>query len=570
VQAEIKTPVGAALGGEKNMLEKIKRAIELGPSGMAQSVNRRLKRKLFAAKFKIFKHKSVKLDCRKIDPDFGSTFDFLENTNFYENNLKKNYTFYTNNDYFPKIFYQKIEPADDKKDSFLSNVPDIKKCWEESRFNDIHFSQIPAWVEKNPFLIGVNWVCPMEVAIRAINWIAQFCLFKESTFFDKKFKKLFFNSLYEHAYYLENNWETSDKPNNHYIANLVGYFFLCNFFDSIPCFKKKFFWAKEKIIKQFFHQINEDGTSYEGSTHYHKLVTELFYLFSKLCHAKKIDLPKKFHTRFKRMIVFLHDCTIDGKLIQIGDNDGSKILPGIKWENSKKRNTTHYRDFGLTILKNKNFHITLRHPTYKKKQPNGHFHGDELSITLSYKNIPILVDPGTYLYTANKKWRNLMRSAYAHNTFFETNENKVNYSDIFQFDKEEFYDQAIINENSVQSSFKNRTRTVFLNNRFAVKDSIIIKDTQPPTKNFLWSFLFSPLVDVESTDGHRWKIFYKKKLLLEMSSEIKLKKTIGFYSPTYGVLQKCAKLVGLQTQKCDGVGKKTSSPCTKTFIWFKN
>ena len=137
-----------------------------------------------------------------------------------------------------------------------------------------------------------------------------------------------------------------------------------------------------------------------------------------------------------------------------------------------------------------------------------------------------------------------MRSAYAHNTFFKADENKVNYRDIFQFDKEEYCDQVVICGDSVQSKFKNRVRKIFLNNRFVIEDSILIKDTQPPIKNFLWSFLFSPLVDVERGDELRWKIFYKKKLLLEMSSEIKLKKTLGFYCPKYGVLQKCAKLVG--------------------------
>ncbi|MFI5205498.1 MAG: hypothetical protein ACHQVK_01010, partial [Candidatus Paceibacterales bacterium] len=72
--------------------------------------------------------------------------------------------------------------------------PDIKVPWELSRLQHIFIlgtayqnaltqdalnnaqlfahtfqNQVSQWINHNPYLIGVNWVCPMEVALRAIN-----------------------------------------------------------------------------------------------------------------------------------------------------------------------------------------------------------------------------------------------------------------------------------------------------------------------------------------------------------------------------------------------------------------
>jgi hypothetical protein len=44
-----------------------------------------------------------------------------------------------------------------------------------------------------------------------------------------------------------------------------------------------------------------------------------------------------------------------------------------------------------------------------------HGHADALSFTLSAGGMPILVDPGTFAYHTQKKWRDYFRSTFAHN-----------------------------------------------------------------------------------------------------------------------------------------------------------
>ena len=54
--------------------------------------------------------------------------------------------------------------------------------------------------------------------------------------------------------------------------------------------------------------------------------------------------------------------------------------------------------------------------------PNGqndrgvHAHNDKLSFELCVNGEDVIIDPGTYVYTPNQKWRNTFRSTGYHNT----------------------------------------------------------------------------------------------------------------------------------------------------------
>ena len=154
---------------------------------------------------------------------------------------------------FDDKFYQDLKPhppQQDKNDKKF--FPDVKVAWELSRFQHLQplalafkmssnldekktFAKvfqdhILCWIAQNSFLKGVNWMCPMEVAIRSINWIWAFDKFKYSCCISDEFWKKFIASLHDHLIYLENNPETSDRPNNHYLCDLLGEIYLTTLF----------------------------------------------------------------------------------------------------------------------------------------------------------------------------------------------------------------------------------------------------------------------------------------------------------------------------------------------------
>jgi len=325
-------------------------------------------------------------------------------------------------------------------------VKDIKVPWELSRC--AHFFVLGAafekskepiyarafqeyvqdWLDENPFLLGPNWVCPMDVAIRAFNWVWAFHFFKDAEGIDTAFWERFVCSLYDHLTYLENNWELYEKTSNHYLSDLIGYYALTWFFADLKGVSKKASWCHRHLLQEFEKQVFEEGTDYEGSTSYHKLVTEIFYHFYLLSQEHGFALPESVLAKIKRMFSFIDWCSISAdQYVKIGDDDSGRLLYyGITRELVDELKVSEYpdeserffREFGLAVRKDAEWHVTLRHHAYRKHQPSGHFHNDVGSITLAVAGIPLFVDPGSYVYTPSEVWRNRFRSVTAHNTFF--------------------------------------------------------------------------------------------------------------------------------------------------------
>jgi hypothetical protein len=529
-------------------------------------------------------------------------------------------------------FYQNITASCPKTMNLVEYNPDIKIPWELSRFQHIFVlgkayqisskesqsryakafqSQASDWIDSNPYLIGVNWACPMDVAIRAINWIWGFYFFQDSCEIPPEFWEKFIDSLHKHLQYLEFNWETSDKPNNHYISDLVGYLYLCEFFSQQKenlikkekKLQKKKIWCIETILEQFFHQINADGTCYEGSTNYHRLDTELFLHFKLICSATQAILPQDFLIRLEKMIKFVQDCTDEcsdetcnqdnsTNFISIGDNDSGKILTGIECassaciekspnERQAKLQLHNYSDFGLLIIKKNeprftDWHITFRYPAFKKNQPSGHFHHDELAVTLSIGGVPILVDAGTYVYTANNAWRNLMRSPQSHNTFccpeqpdlaqtntVQTNPAQTNLeqTDLFQLNLKPQKNTLEITQTDcvIQATACNKKMAYRMLELNCNQKNLKITDWwNTQTWNALdchshecdnkifkseWNLIFDTELELKKESSGNWLVTRYRKAVCRIFSTLDFAQTEGFYSKNYGQLQICPKLV---------------------------
>ena len=107
--------------------------------------------------------------------------------------------------------------------------------------------------------MSVNWTCAMDVAIRAVNWIFFYFHFKNLIDNDKEFLNIFNNSLYNHGKFIFLNLEKDlGYANNHYLSDLVGLFYLGNYFKGIKTtevkewlsFSKNKFYLVDKESKK--------------------------------------------------------------------------------------------------------------------------------------------------------------------------------------------------------------------------------------------------------------------------------------------------------------------------------
>ncbi len=260
-------------------------------------------------------------------------------------------------------------------------VKDIKLPWELSRCTYFYvlgaayqkggnplyvqsFKQYVAdWINENSFLLGPNWVCPMDVGIRAFNWVWAFHFFKNSSELDQSFWQIFTCSLYDHFIYLENNWEVYEKTSNHYLGDLIGYYALTWFFKDLKGMEKKSAWCFKEILKESEKQIFQEGTDYEGSTAYHQLVTEMFYHFYLLSQEHGYALPGTFVEKLKKMFSFLDWCFVNETyLVKIGDDDSGKLLHyGVTQElvEKMKENEIGHQELSLARNSQKIFPLAL-------------------------------------------------------------------------------------------------------------------------------------------------------------------------------------------------------------------
>lgn len=492
-------------------------------------------------------------------------------------------------DHLKQQFYQDIKLPFVTKQEVANdqNNPDIKIPWELSRFNHIfilgmayrcaqqssHYewagryadafhTYVSQWLRQNPYLLGINWLCPMDVGIRAINLIWGFHFFKNEPSIHPLFFERLVCSLYNHLEYLEHNFETSDKPNNHYLADLLGYLYLSTFFVNIKKIYRKRQHALKILIEQLNHQVLPDGTSYEGSTAYHTLVCEIFLHAFVLSAAHTLELPFIFEHRINQMLTFARDITINNdEFIQIGDNDSGKIVAGLYIKPRLHDATSSYQHFGISIIRKNGLHLTLRHPTYAPYQPSGHFHYDQLSITLALNGQQILVDPGSYCYTSKPSWRNKFRDFPYHNSMYLEApglEKRIDQNlDLFQLKRtqESSHSLTFEHENVIElvdwyQAFNEPNIAAHRSITYNISASTITlydwwaTERHLKTESICWTFLFHPAITLAYDDSsHDWTVLHQTTALMKISSTLPFEQINSWYSSAYGIKQQCFGLV---------------------------
>lgn len=443
---------------------------------------------------------------------------------------------------------------------------DIRSVWQESLDNlftmqataETFKTQMTSWFDANPFMRGVHWMNSMEVARRAINMITAYHHYALATNPDTNFVKRYTESLQEHLVYLRTFPETSATPNNHYLTDLVGQLSLAKFFKIT----KEMVKLEQLLDHEFNRQILPDGTSYEGSTGYHCYVTELFAHYLTLKPKPTLADRARLHT----MLAFITRLTPPNlPMVCVGDQGVTltatqdSLSPGLhpRTHNAIAKQTVipfdesyFYANFGLGIIAHRPWYITLRQPIYQKHQPTGHFHDDELSITLSYDTIQILVDPGSGLYTGNPLLRNTLRHASSHNTFAPVT--PISYPNLFLTPKTPCQPPAIDLPHyaTLTRQDSTQTRTLMID---ADTGTITINDSWTASKpiTLAWNFIFHPDITITQISPTELVLRHtRQSFILATSLPVTLSQTP--YSPTYGKILETSKATA--TAECSGEG----------------
>lgn len=443
---------------------------------------------------------------------------------------------------------------------------DIKVPWELARFQwapllavaycltnkKIYLDQlqnhIDSWISSAPYLHGIHWMNPMECAIRASNWVIAYYFLQKTLFAKGDFFNRFCKSLYEHLIYIEHNWEWYDgRTNNHYLSNIIGYGYLAWFFNDTRRFKN----MVAALNKEFAWQLFSEGSSYEGSTAYHQLVTELFMHGFALAQCMGYELSIEEKAKLERMVFFAQ---LTGNLM-IGDEDGGHFVSPSFLPNSsvadwfdlkitEKISTHCFPEFGIMVMQSADWQLSLRGYAYQSRQPSAHFHEDMGSVTIANKGIPLFIDPGSYLYSASMQWRNYFRSIQQHSSFYPEGWAPVAHRDLFSMPFSEarfdgFHDQQTAEISHSYFGFPVSRKVMH------ESDTIIITDSWQTEQRMVWQWIVHPAINLVHQGDTDWLLLYKQKPVARLQSDIPLRQKRGWCSLQYGEKKECWVLTGI-------------------------
>lgn len=337
----------------------------------------------------------------------------------------------------------------------------------DERYSAEFCSQLESWDGQNPYGRGPNWTCAMEVALRVMNLLGAFHVFRHSSHFEADSLQRVLRMFQQHGNYIQRNIEFSHlATSNHYLSDLAGLLWLGQmlpdeFVDSEG-------WRDSAItglLKEMDKQVLADGADFEASTGYHRFVLELFlhsFLFSEI---NDVEIRQEYWTRLHQMFIYVRSyLRPDGFAPLIGDTDSGQVFPirrrraddhsyllalgavvfndpGLKLEGIKmpeellwilgEEGAKAFQEMdaspvyavskafphaGTYVMRDRDLYLCFTASDAGIDGRGSHGHNDALSIEISSSGHAFIVDPGTYVYSADLDKRHEFRSTAYHST----------------------------------------------------------------------------------------------------------------------------------------------------------
>ena len=144
--------------------------------------------------------------------------------------------------------------------------------------------QILDWIVANPPRLGINWRYPMEAALRAWNWMWALALVGGSQRLGPVLSGLIGRSLRAHGAMLYNYLRCSPElRNNHYLSYVVGVLGVAAWHAPSPWSRRVLVPCLRQLRREMAARVLADGASWERTSSYQRLVTEMHVWAAGLC-----------------------------------------------------------------------------------------------------------------------------------------------------------------------------------------------------------------------------------------------------------------------------------------------
>ena len=297
------------------------------------------------------------------------------------------------------------------------------------------------WSAANPFLWGISWTSPMEIALRSVSWMtAARVIASRHDIADKaspagSLVRRLLTGAANMTEYLIRHESGFSSANNHLVVEAASVALAGLLFGRED-------WSAPSLAtldRELLRQVSPDGVDLESSLHYHGFVMEAYLLVWREMAATKTADPRRKETwrdRLGKMARFVAASRVAGeRWCVFGDDDEARILApeGADYfkylldlhanvsgedvlDGDNRQTRVTFPQGGYSFLRGGAMYVGIDHAPLGFGSIAAHGHNDILSFQLFMGNTPVLVDPGTYLYHTDRPRRDLLRSTRMHNT----------------------------------------------------------------------------------------------------------------------------------------------------------
>lgn len=245
-------------------------------------------------------------------------------------------------------------------------------------------------------------------------------------------------------------------PNNHLLLEALRLAELGLLFPEFPGAARRLAKGARLLEREVLRQVSADGVHREHSSFYQRMTAEGLLEWWLLCRVNGTPLPSPVEDRMARMFHFLDGIRgPDGTFPLIGDGFRSDVLlrhnlleawhavhagappapdslnlrtlllvggPGGAEVGKKGRRPPLevWKEGGYAVFRSGTFPeertLLLDFGAFGMEAAPGHGHADCLSLELSLRGKPVLVDPGACSWRKRLEWRRGFRGTRAHNT----------------------------------------------------------------------------------------------------------------------------------------------------------
>jgi Heparinase II/III-like protein/Heparinase II/III N-terminus len=332
--------------------------------------------------------------------------------------------------------------------------------------------QLRSWLDQCPPLVGPNWTSSLELGIRLINWglVWQLIGGEGSGLFagedGQRLRADWLDSIHAHCSAIARHLSRHSSANNHLIGELAGLYVGASVW---PCWKSSAAWleqARGELEHEAQAQFARDGVNREQAFAYHIFSTEFLFVAGLVGQACGQPFSRAYWASLQRALRFLRSVRdVGGNVPMVGDADdgivfrldapgsdraaqllalGDAVLrrhdsaytsehAGVRWllhalPGKRPEADPHESETGWAfpdggyLLFGSHFGEANEIKGMVDCGPLGylgiaaHGHADALALNLSVGGEACLVDPGTYSYWQEHKWRDYFRGTSAHNT----------------------------------------------------------------------------------------------------------------------------------------------------------